>query len=42
MGLNFYLAQLSAILAWIFLIISYWKNKDEKLLYLQVIACIFL
>ena len=32
MDLNFYLAQITAILAWIFLIISYWKNKDNKLL----------
>ena len=31
MDLNFYLAQITAILAWIFLIISYWKNKDNKL-----------
>jgi len=42
MDLNFYLAQIMALLAWIFLIISYWKNKDDKLLYLQVIACILL
>lgn len=41
MDLNFYLAQITAILAWIFLIISYWKNKDNKLLVLQVISCIF-
>ena len=41
MELNFYLAQLSSIIAWILLIISYWKNKDDKLLYLQVISCFF-
>lgn len=41
MNLNFYLAQLSSTLAWIVLIISYWKNKDNKLLYLQIITCIF-
>ena len=39
--LNFYLAQITSLLAWIFLIISYWKNKDDKLLYLQVISCVF-
>ena len=41
MDLNFYLAQITAILAWLFLIISYWKNKDDKLLYLQIVANIF-
>ena len=41
MNLNFYLAQITALLAWLFLIISYWKNKDDKLLYLQIISCIF-
>ena len=41
MDLNFYLAQITAVLAWLFLIISYWKNKDDKLLYLQIISCIF-
>ena len=29
MDLNFYLAQITAVLAWLFLIISYWKNKDK-------------
>ena len=41
MDLNFYLAQITAVLAWVILIISYWKNKDDKILYLQVISCIF-
>ena len=39
--LNFYLAQITSLLAWVFLIYSYWKNKDDKLLYLQLISCIF-
>lgn len=41
MDLNFYLAQISAILAWTFLVISFWKNKDNKLLFLQILANIF-
>ena len=41
MDLNFYLAQITSLLAWFFLIFSYWKNKDDKILYLQVISCIF-
>lgn len=41
MDLNFYLAQITSLLAWLFLIYSYWKNKDDKILYLQLISCIF-
>ncbi len=41
MGISFYLAQISAIIAWIFLIGSYWKNKSNMLLYLQIISCVF-
>ena len=41
MDLNFYLGQLTSLLACFFLIFSYWKNKDDKILYLQVISCIF-
>lgn len=41
MNLNFYLAQVTSLLAWFFLIFSYWKNKDNKILYLQLISCIF-
>jgi len=41
MDLNFYLGQITSLLAWFFLILSYWKNKDDKILYLQVISCIF-
>lgn len=41
MDINFFLGQLTSILAWIFLIISYWKNKDDKILYLQILSCIF-
>lgn len=38
---NFYLIQISAVLAWLLLIISFWKNKDNKLLFFQIIASIF-
>lgn len=38
---NFYFAQLTSLFAWFFLIISYWKNKDNKILYLQLISCVF-
>ena len=41
MDLNFYLAQITAILAWLFLIISYWKNKNDNLLVLQVVSGVF-
>ena len=41
MDINFFLGQLTSILAWLFLIISYWKNKDDKILYLQILSCIF-
>lgn len=41
MDINFFLGQITSILAWIFLIISYWKNKDDKILYLQILSCIF-
>jgi len=41
MDWNFYLAQLTSLLAWVFLIYSYWKNKDDRILYLQLISCIF-
>lgn len=41
MELNFYLAQITSLFAWFFLIISYWKNKDNKILYLQLLSCIF-
>ena len=39
--MNFYLAQVFGILAWILLFISYWKNGNNKLLYLQIISCLF-
>ncbi len=39
--IRFYLAQLFAVIAWTILIISYWKNKNDKILYLQVLACAF-
>ena len=39
--MNTILAQITATLAWTILIVSYWKNKDNKLLYLHVISCIF-
>lgn len=39
--MEFYLAQISGVLAWILLFISYWKNGNNKLLYLQVASCLF-
>lgn len=41
MDISFLLGQLTSALAWFFLILSYWKNKDDKILYLQVISCVF-
>ena len=41
MDWNFILAQVTSLLAWLFLIYSYWKNKDDKILWLQLISCIF-
>lgn len=37
----YYIAQIFGALAWIFLLISYWKSGSKKLLYFQLIACIF-
>lgn len=37
----YYLAQLFGALGWIFLLVSYWKSGSKKLLYFQLIACIF-
>lgn len=39
--MNFYLAQFFSFIAWVILIFSFWKNKNNKILYLQVISCIF-
>lgn len=39
--MSFYFAQIFGILAWIILIISYWKSGSSKILYLQIISCIF-
>lgn len=39
--MNFYLAQFFSFIAWVILIFSFWKNKNNKVLYLQVISCIF-
>lgn len=39
--MGFYLAQLFALLAWGMLIVSFWKYKNDELLYLQIISCIF-
>ena len=41
MGLNFYLGQVFSVGAWSVLLISYWRNKDNKILYLQIVSCIF-
>lgn len=40
--MNIYIAQFFGALAWIFLLISYWKKNNKKLLLMQIIACIFL
>lgn len=39
--MGFYLAQLFALLAWGMLIVSFWKYKNDELLYLQIISCVF-
>jgi len=39
--MEFYLAQLSGGLAWAFLLYSYWKNGNNKIIYLQLFSCIF-
>lgn len=39
--MNIYIAQFFGALAWIFLLISYWKKNNKKLLLMQIIACIF-
>lgn len=39
--MNFYLSQLFSLIAWIILAISFWKNKNNKILYLQVFSCLF-
>lgn len=41
MNLNIYLANISELIAWVFLIYSFWKNKSDKLLVFQLISCIF-
>ena len=41
MTLNTFLGHTSEAIAWAFLIGSYWKNKNDGLLVLQVISCIF-
>lgn len=38
--MNFYFGQFFSLIAWTMLIISYWKNKNDKILYLQVISCV--
>ena len=37
----YYIAQVFGALGWLFLLISYWKSGSKKLLYFQLIACIF-
>lgn len=39
--MEFYLAQVFGALAWILLFISYYKNGNNKLLYLQILSCVF-
>lgn len=36
--MKFYIAEILALFAWILLIVSFWKNKDNKLLFIQIIA----
>ena len=37
----YYIAQVFGALGWLFLLISYWKSGSKKLLYFQLIACVF-
>lgn len=37
----YYIAQVFGALGWLFLLISYWKTGSKKLLYFQLIACVF-
>ena len=39
--LKIILANIFDVIAWILLIISFWKNKDNKLLWLQILANVF-
>jgi len=39
--MKFIIAQVSGALAWILLFISYWKNGNNKILYLKVASCFF-
>ena len=39
--MEFILAQLSGALAWAFLLYSYWRNGNNKIIYFQLISCIF-
>lgn len=39
--MGFYLAQCFGALAWMFLFISYYKNGNNKILYLQILSCLF-
>lgn len=39
--MNFYVAQFFSFVAWLILIFSFWKNKNNKILYLQIISCLF-
>ncbi len=39
--MEFVLAQLSGALAWAFLLYSYWRNGNNKIIYLQLLSCVF-
>ena len=39
--LKIILANVFDVIAWILLVISFWKNKDNKLLWLQLLANVF-
>lgn len=39
--MEFIFAQLSGALAWAFLLYSYWRNGNSRIIYLQLISCVF-
>ena len=41
MDTNVFLGNITAVIAWILLTLSFWKNKDDGILWLQVLANIF-
>lgn len=39
--INFWLGNISAVIAWILLVYSFWKNKNDKILWIQLLANVF-